>query len=760
MNKNLFLLILIVGFILSCSTSQVENKYAKISIIPKPLEVKVGKNDAHIDKNTAIVFDADNKDLQVAAKQLNAFFTKHYQFELPVNTSAKNSIQLKIQEISNQPEEYILTSGSEEISIVANQLSGILHGIQSLKQLIYPAQELSNGKIKVPGLSINDYPAYSWRGMHLDVSRHFYDKNEVIKILNAMATAKLNIFHWHLTDDQGWRIEIKKYPKLTSEGAYRDSMIVGHMADYPPKYNVKRYGGYYTQEDIKEVVQHAANLGITIVPEIEMPGHAVAALQAYPEYSCKGSDVPAFSEWGVSEHVFCAGKDQTFDFLQDIISEVIELFPGPYIHVGGDECPKTKWKKCPKCQSRMAAHKLHDEMELQSYFIKRMEKFIRSKGKTLIGWDEILEGGLADGTMVMSWQGEKGGTEAALQGHDVVMSPNDKVYLDHYQSNFYEPLAIAGLTTPKEIYQWTPTPKELPNDKKKFIKGAQANVWTEYITSKEHLEYMIFPRLIALSEMLWAGDERKDFADFSKRMNEMYPRLDALNINYRIPYPDNLLPYKIFSKQNTELSLTNGIPASSILYTLNGDDPLTKGIKYEKPIQLDLKTDLVLKAVTLMPSNRHSEVISVDLRYREPANSVTADTKPDLKYQLYKGHFSSTREISGEKTTGTIESPKIPDTSPELHFGIKYTGYISVPKDGKYKFSLEANDAASLYIHDELVIDIDGFSYGKQIDGEMFLRKGLHPFKLNYMQAKYGKMLNLKAIFTENDENIKLSYFH
>ncbi|RUT79203.1 family 20 glycosylhydrolase [Ancylomarina longa] len=761
MKTNYLFLILLILSIAACSTFESPKLYQKLSITPKPVELERTNTPFSLDKNTSIDFDDNIPELAIAAGYFNKFLKDQYHFQLPVNKKSDTTIRLVLKKISDKQEEYQLIVNSDSIVITANQTQGILHGLESLKQIIYPSQELSNGKIEIPGVKITDYPAYSWRGMHLDVCRHFFPKEEILQLLDAMAAAKLNIFHWHLTDDQGWRIEIKKYPKLTQIGAFRDSTIIGHMADNPKKYKVERYGEYYTQEDIKEVVQYAGNLGITVVPEIEMPGHAVAALRAYPQYSCNGKHVDDFSEWGVSDDVYCAGNEKTFAFLQDILSEVIDLFPSPYIHIGGDECPKTKWKTCPKCQAKMRLLHLDNEMELQSYFIKRIEKFVRSKGKRLVGWNEILEGGLAEGAMVMSWQGEKGGIVAAKQGHDVIMTPNAKVYLDHYQSKYYEPLAIAGLTTPEEIYNWSPMPKELDAKYKKFILGAQANVWTEYIPNNDHLEYMIFPRLIALSEILWTGKDRKDFADFTSRMNEMYARLDAMHIHYRIPYPENLLPYKIFTKQKIELPLTNGIPSSTILYTLNGENPLEKGEKYTKPLLLNLKQDVELKAVSVMPSGRHSAVITSSLRYRKPEKAIrTNHVKAGLTYHLYKGEFSSAEKLTGKHTTGVIESLMIPKETPEHFFGLQYEGLIEVPEDGMYQFRLTADDGATLYIHNKLVITRDGFSYGSDAVGYALLKKGLHPIRINYFQAKYGKELRLEASLNENQTPILLHYFH
>lgn len=757
-----YLLIFLLSSIFSCSKQDEYSKYKEISIMPKPSKLEKTHIPAYISKTTSIVFDVNNNKLSQLANHFNVFLKKHFELDLKFNSKGDNSLRLVIKKFSNKEEAYMLSTDEDGILIIANSSKGIFYGIQSLKQLIYPAQKLIKGKLYIPGVEIIDEPTYPWRGLFLDVSRHFNDKHEVMKIMDAMAIAKLNIFHWHLTDDQGWRIEIKKYPLLTKIGAYRDSMIMGHMADYPAKYKKGRYGGFYTQKDIKEVVAYADKLGITVVPEIEMPGHAVAALRAYPQYSCKGNNVPAFSEWGVSEHVFCAGNDSTFLFLENILTEVMELFPGKYIHVGGDECPKVKWEHCDKCQSRMRKFGLENEMQLQSYFIKRIEKFISSKGKILIGWNEILEGGLAKGAMLMSWQGLKGGIIAANQGHDVIMTPNAEVYLDHYQSSYYEPLAIAGLTTQKEIYNWSPMPVELDSTKRKHILGAQANVWTEYIPTAEHLEYMIFPRLLALAEILWSGDNEKDFTDFTSRMNEMYARLDDLKIKYRIAYPEGLLPYKIFTEQKTKLILTNNIASSTILYTLNGDNPLEKGIVYKSPIDLNLSKDIIMKAVRLMPSGRSSKIITTYLKYRKAHKAIELkNISSGLQNELFIGKFSSAKNIKGESRKAIIDSICKPEDAPSNFFALKYSGFVEVPKDALYRFKLSANDGAILYINNDIIINLDGFSYGRDAYGYVNLKKGLHPIKLDFFQAKYGDNINLEAnIYGNSDMMIKLKYFH
>ncbi|MFZ5552245.1 MAG: family 20 glycosylhydrolase [Bacteroidota bacterium] len=410
--------------------------------------------------------------------------------------------------------------------IIKGSEAGVFYGAHSLIQMVSHSPELS-----LAPMIITDYPRFPWRGMHLDVSRHFFPVTFIKKYIDVLAMHKMNVFHWHLTDDQGWRIEIKKYPKLTSVGGWRKNSMIGHYNEN--KFDNEKHGGYYTQEEIKEIVNYANSRYVTIVPEIEMPGHSMAALAAYPQFSCTGGPFEVATKWGVFDDVYCAGNDSTFLFMQDILTEVMQLFPGEYIHIGGDECPKERWKKCSKCQKRIKDEKLKDEHELQSYFIQRIEKFVNSKGKKIIGWDEILEGGLAPNASVMSWRGTEGGVKAAREKHTVVMTPGSHCYFDHYQGNpRNEPVAIGGFTTVEKVYSYEPVPEELNEEEAKYILGAQGNVWTEYITTTEHVEYMALPRLCALSEVLWSPKENRNEESFLKRLEKHFELLQDLDVNF------------------------------------------------------------------------------------------------------------------------------------------------------------------------------------------------------------------------------------
>ncbi|GAB3821660.1 family 20 glycosylhydrolase [Pontibacter rugosus] len=441
----------------------------------------------------------------------------------------------------------------------------------------------------LPAVSITDKPRYEWRGMHLDVVRHFFPVEFVKQYIDYLAMHKLNTFHWHLTDDQGWRIEIKKYPKLTEVGAWRDSTLIGHYWDLPQTYDNTRHGGFYTQEQIKEVVKYAQERYITVVPEIEMPGHAVAALAAYPELSCSGGPFKVEGKWGIFKDVFCAGNEQTFAFLEDVLTEVIALFPSKYIHVGGDESPKDRWKACAKCQQRMAQEGLKNEHELQSYFVQRMEKFVNSKGRQIIGWDEILEGGLAPNAAVMSWRGTKGGIAAAKQKHYVVMTPGTHLYFDHYQGDReLEPTAIHGYSPLSKVYAFEPTPAELSKEEQQYVLGAQANLWTEYIPTEEHVEYMVMPRMAALSEVLWTQENQKNWDDFKQRMQRQYQRYDALGVKYARSAYQVRQQIKSNIKSNTAtVSFETDAAGADIFYTLDGSTPTAKSLKYTKPFVLN-----------------------------------------------------------------------------------------------------------------------------------------------------------------------------
>jgi len=521
----------------------------EVVIIPKPVSLEMHSGNFNLNAKTTII---TNKDAQHVADMLNVYLKKLYGFTLSIKNGSssknvKNAIILGLlKPDERKKDEYNLEVKANNINVAGVSNEALFYGIQTLLQLLPPEKPAAgNINFEIPQLAINDYPRFQYRGMHLDVGRHFFDADFVKKYIDLLAYQKYNTFHWHLTEDQGWRIEIKKYPRLTSVGSYRNGTIIGH---HPGTGNDNtREGGYYTQEQIKDIVKYAKDRYITIIPEIEMPGHASAAIAAYPELSCFPNDATAISDktpwsgsregkqvqqtWGVFPDVFCP-SEYTFTFLENVLDEVIKLFPSKYIHIGGDECPKTYWKKSEFCQKLIKDKNLKDEEGLQSYFIHRIEKYLNSKGRSIIGWDEILEGGLAPNATVMSWRGEEGGIAAAQQHHDVVMTPGKYVYLDHAQIKNGDSVTIGGYLPLDTVYNYEPVPKELNPSEAHYVLGAQGNVWTEYMANPQKVEYMIFPRISALSEVVWSPKESKDWNKFSSDLPEMYKRYQLWGVNY------------------------------------------------------------------------------------------------------------------------------------------------------------------------------------------------------------------------------------
>jgi hexosaminidase len=525
----------------------------EINIIPQPVELKNGNGFFTITNKTQIAFDTKT---EKAARFLRSYLERYFAISCPFipATKANNAILLVTEKVEKAGG-YNLKVDKNAVSITGDE-TGVFNGIQTLIQLLPTSKDKSQplNKLTIAQLTINDYPRFAYRGMHLDCSRHFWSVDFIKTYIDYLVLHKFNTFHWHLTDDQGWRIEIKKYPKLTSVAAWRNGTIIGR---YPGTGNDGiKYGGFYTQEQIKEIVKYATDRYITVVPEIEMPGHASAAIAAYPELSCFANEptIKYFPKqckwngdstgkqvqqtWGVFDDVFCAGQENTFTFLQNVIDEVLALFPSKYIHVGGDECPKENWKRCPNCQKKIKDNNLKDEHELQSYFIQRMEKYLNNKGRTLIGWDEILEGGLAPNAVVMSWRGVQGGIDAAKQNHDVIMTPGNPVYFDHTQSDNEDSVTIGGYNPIEKVYDYEPIPKELNIEQAKHVLGAQANMWTEYMKNTNKVEYMLFPRISALSEVLWSQNEKKNWNDFQRRLITQFKRYDLWNTNYSKAYFD------------------------------------------------------------------------------------------------------------------------------------------------------------------------------------------------------------------------------
>ncbi len=601
MIKNFFSIVTSVIVILVVSSCNKNNNKPVLNIIPLPNHYYYHKQGSFVlDRNSRILV-GDNTSTLKTASFLAAFFKEHG-FDLPVENVGKvdgieNDIILRIFDDKKdiRTEGYKLKVNSGNISIVSGDDAGLFYGVQTFIQML-PDSLLSSKmkKVEIPGWIINDAPRFHYRGMHLDVGRHFFPVKFIKQYLDMMAMYKFNTFHWHLTEDQGWRIEIKKYPKLTEIGAYRDSTLVGKYSDKPHKWDGKRYGGYYTQEQIRDIVKYAANRHITIIPEIEMPGHSLAALAAYPELACTPGPFRPATLWGVFPDIYCP-KEETFKFLEDVLTEVMELFPGKYIHIGGDEAPKARWKKSKLCQQIIKEQGLNNEEELQSYFVERIEKFLNAHGRKLIGWDEILEGGLSPEATVMSWRGVKGGIAAAQAGHDAIMTPGNYCYFDHYQAGPEgEPIAIGGMTTLKEVYTYEPVPEELNKKEAKHILGAQGNVWTEYMPTTEKVEYMVLPRMAALAEVDWTKPDKKSWKSFQRRINNHFKRYKALGWNF-CPGTYNIAYSKEKDSDTTwKVELETEIYQAKIHYTTDESIPSTQSPVYAKPLHLE--KGVILKA--------------------------------------------------------------------------------------------------------------------------------------------------------------------
>ncbi|MDR0508093.1 MAG: beta-N-acetylhexosaminidase [Dysgonamonadaceae bacterium] len=531
--KKIFLSVIIILF---CAAINAQTK--SLNLVPVPAKVKVNAGQFEINSKTQIVLSSDNKEMKTAVELFNGLLNRAagYRLQVTNNSVSSNAIICKLNPAISNKEGYKLLVQNSLITLEAQTPQGIFYGMQTLRQLL-PLQieqpYLSNVAWTVPCLEIEDAPRFVHRGLMLDVCRHFQPKEFVKKFIDMLAYHKMNTLHWHLTEDQGWRIEIKQYPKLTTVGAYRNRTLDGaYTSPEKRKWDNTRYGGFYTQEDIKEVLAYAQKRFVNVIPEIELPGHAIAALTAYPELSCTGGPFEVEGLWGVFNDIYCP-KETTFQFLENVLSEVIALFPSQYIHIGGDEAPKLRWQNCAHCQSLIKKEGLKDEHELQSYFIKRIEKFIESKGKHIIGWDEILEGGLAPNATVMSWRGEEGGIEAARQNHDVIMTPTNYLYLDYYQANpKTQPWAIGGFVPLWKVYSYNPIPDVLNQEEAKHILGLQGNIWTEYIKTSDHLEYMAFPRGAAVAEIGWSPNAKKNYPDFKERMIQQFKRYDGMGWNY------------------------------------------------------------------------------------------------------------------------------------------------------------------------------------------------------------------------------------
>lgn len=631
--KKAFFLLLFLNFTFAQTT---------LPLIPQPKEIQIGNGNFLLNAKTVFIVNDENNN-EVAL--FNSFLQTKYEYELKVLTKSKNpenTISIYVENPKDTiSENYELEVKPNQIEIKAAGNAGVFYAFQTLMQLL-PVNKFKEAQI--PCVTIKDEPKFTWRGMHLDVSRHFFSVDFVKKYIDYLSMYKMNTFHWHLTDDQGWRIEILKYPLLTQLGSIRFKSMIGHFSEH--RFDDKFYKGFYTQEEIKEVVAYAKQRHVSIIPEIEMPGHSLAALSAYPEYSCTGGPFQVGTQWGGYDDVFCP-KEETFRFLQEILDEIIVLFPSQYIHIGGDECSKVRWHVCPNCQALMRQEGLTDEAQLQSYFIRRMEQFLNFYGKKLIGWDEILEGGLAPNATVMSWRGTEGGIAAAKEKHNVVMTPGSHCYFDHYQGDpKNEPIAIGGYTTVEKVYSYNPIPAELNEEESKYILGAQGNVWTEYINTPEDVEYMAMPRMAALAEVVWGTSKPTDYSNFQTRLIKHFEVLDRMQVNYSkslFQITSSVSPAKVGN--GIELSLKSAYGNKGIYYTTNGNAPSLQANEYKTPITITESG--TLKAAYFDKKDQKSVVMEQAFYITQSTGkTITLETEPHQSYAI-GGKFTLVDGVRG-----------------------------------------------------------------------------------------------------------------
>ncbi|MGH8081513.1 MAG: family 20 glycosylhydrolase, partial [Lysobacter sp.] len=733
-------------------------------LVPLPSKLRRGEGEFTLDATTTVY--ANNAEARAVAQLLRDELAATSKLQLSVRGGAPQTrkgevepsryVQFVAEPVAanadaQAKERYTLDVTARGIR-VAGPPAGLFYGYQTLRQLLPAARD--GASLSVAALSIEDEPRFAYRGMHLDVGRHLYPLAFVKRYVDLMARYKLNTFHWHLTEDQGWRIEIKRYPKLTSIGSKRKETLAGRNVS-PYVGDGQPYGGFYTQDEVRELVAYARARHIMVIPEIEMPGHSLAALAAYPELGCTPGPFEVGTNWGVYDDIYCP-KEETFKFLENVLDEVVALFPAPYVHIGGDEAPKTRWKTSEVAQAVMRREGLKDEHELQSYFIQRMEKFLHTRGKRIIGWDEILEGGLAPDATVMSWRGEAGGIAAAQQGHDVIMTPTQCCYFDYGQGPAEsEQWNLGGELSLDKVYAYNPVPTALDAKQARHVLGVQGNVWTEHLKTSAMVEYMVFPRMLALAEVAWTPQADRDYGDFSRRLRGQFPRLDRDKVGYRIPEPQGLgdvMQVQQGSEREYKhvVALTASVLGATIRYTLDGSDPTDASPAYQTPIEIVVPLDQTreLRTVTVLADGRRSGVYSARLRYRSylPAIAKPARSEAGLGYRVYEGLFSSLDEFAGADAPvaqGAALSLNVESFGRARGFGVRYEGFVEVPADGVYRYALQGDDRSALYIDGEAVIRND--NYDRTLEASVPLRRGWHRLRVDWYQRQGGLSLSLSS---------------
>jgi hexosaminidase len=736
---------LVILLVCASFTSNAQDA-TKFPLIPYPNQLVMGSGSFTITAKTTIV---TTKEFGSEALELNNILKKGLGKPLLLSKVNKpHAIKLVYDAGITEPEAYTLSITQSEVVIRAKNGAGVFHAVETIRQLLPVSVEtgMVHKQLTLPVVAIQDQPAYEWRGMHLDVSRHFFSVSYLRKFIDRMALYKMNKLHLHLTDDQGWRIEIKKYPKLTEEGAWRtfnnqDSSCMKRSKDNPDfiidkEHIIQRdgktlYGGFYTQQEMKGVVAYATAKHIDIIPEIDMPGHMMAAINSYPFLTCNGEN-----KWGtLFTKPICPCNETTFEFAQNVFSEIMDIFPSKYIHIGGDEVDRTDWGKSDACKALMEREGIKDLPALQSYFINRMEKFFNSKGRKLIGWDEIIEGGISPTAIVMYWRTwvPQAPVKAVKNGNTVIMTPGEPLYFDNQADQY----------SIYKVYHFNPIPQVLNAEEAKSIIGAQANIWTEQIPSERRADYMYMPRMTALAELLWTNKQDK-YDSYLERLVQQYSRMDALKINYRLPDLPNLLNEYAFTDEG-KLSIASPLKSLTLRYTTDGTLPDVKSPVL--PYPLIIKKSELVKVAAFTPTGTRGDVYNLNYTQQHMLGAVKiAPPKAGLTCTYYKAYFKETALMKDAKADSVFITDKIevPATVKAPSFGITYKGYIDVPADGIYSFYLTCDDGGVLNIGPDVVVNNDGNHSAQERSGQIALKMGAHPFKLDFIEGGGGFTLKLK----------------
>jgi len=748
---NLMLFAFAISHLVCTSKKEMTEK----AIFPKPEKQSFQEEFLKIENSIKVFYSSKLESVAQLASQKLKSFGLQPQLELSDNFSHKGGILLCLSDSIEGDEAYKLSVSGNGIKIQGKTGAGVFYGLQTLYQLL----PLQNEAPSIKFTEISDSPRFAWRGMHLDVARHFFTKEEVKKYIDYLAAYKLNVFHIHLTDDQAWRIEIKKYPLLTNLGGFRVDKTKekwDYDQEVTNRKDVKLYGGFYTQDDIKELIQYAQERFITIVPEIEMPGHGQAAMTAYPHLACSGKPYrrPSNLVFDFTDP-FCAGNDSVFSFFEDVLTEVMALFPSKYIHIGGDEAKKTPWETCPKCKKRAMVEKLKNVGELQSYFIKRIEKFVSSKGRNIIGWDEILEGGLAPGASVMSWRGEEGAIEAAKENHKVVMANSTYLYFDEIQYSIdIEGTGINELVNLEKIYGYDPLPKSIAEKNSGLLLGAEGCLWTENTQTMSKIEERLFPRLVALSEILWTKEKNKNFTEFSNRLTLHYPYLDLMNVQYFITPPTGPRGKEIFEK-DYNLKLKNLMQYGKIHYTLDQTDPTSSSPVFADSLLIS-KTSKI-KARIILPSGKMSAVCEFEFEQKTAIEPTAPNfaLSQGLNFSYFEGKYKSLNDFSTQKAvkTGSLSDIVFPAFVQKDFWGIVYDGFIKIEEAGIYTFFTQSDDGSRIELNGNLLVENDSIHGIVEKYGQVILRKGYYPIKISYFEGNYGESLE---VFMQKDKAAKV----